>query len=164
MTVAKSWRQGCGELVFCKHRVQVWEDEKNSGDVWWDGYTAMWMPQNCTLENAVNGRFCYVHFTVLKNWKPWGSRGGPVVKNLQETGVQSPIQEDPTRCRATKCMHRSYWARALELGIRNYWATGHGYWSPSALEPSSAAREASTPQLESRPRSPQLGKSLHSLK
>ena len=33
---------------------------------------------------------------------------------VQETQVQSPVQEDPTCCGATKPVHHSYWAHALE--------------------------------------------------
>ena len=41
---------------------------------------------------------------------------------MQETRVQSLIQEDPTCRRATQHTGHNYWACALEPGNHNYWA------------------------------------------
>ena len=57
---------------------------------------------------------------------------------MQGTRVQSLVREDPTHHRATKPVHRSYWACALE-------PTSHNYWSPRAT-----ATEAHEPQLSLR--------------
>ena len=43
---------------------------------------------------------------------------------MQETQVQSLIQEDPTCHRATKPVRLNYWACSLEQGSCNYWAHG----------------------------------------
>jgi len=43
-----------------------------------------------------------------------------IFQPMQETRVKSPIWEDPTCCRATKPVHPSYWACALEPGNQNY--------------------------------------------
>ena len=56
---------------------------------------------------------------------------------MQEMWVWSLVQEDPTCHGATKPVHRYYWPCALEPGSCNY-------WSPSALEPRSTTREATT--------------------
>ena len=63
---------------------------------------------------------------------------------MQETWIQSLIQEDPTYCRATKPIHHNYWACALELMLHNE--------KPQQWE-------AHAPQLERSSRSPQLEKS-----
>ena len=47
---------------------------------------------------------------------------------MQETRVQSLVQEDPTCLRATEPVCHSCWARALE-------PEGCNYWSPCSLEP-----------------------------
>ena len=70
-------------------------------------------------------------------------------------------------CGATKPVHRNYWACALEPENQNYWAHVQQLLKPT--HPRACAQkqekppqwEASTPQLESGPRSPQLEKSLH---
>ena len=62
---------------------------------------------------------------------------------MQETWIQSLIQEDPTYCRATKPIHHNYWACALELMLHNE--------KPQQWE-------AHAPQLESTPCPPQLEK------
>ena len=54
---------------------------------------------------------------------------------MQETQVQSLIQEDPTHCGATKPMQRSCWACALEPGSRSCWAHALRCWSLCALGP-----------------------------
>ena len=41
---------------------------------------------------------------------------------MQETQVQSLVQEDPTCQEATNPVHHNYWAWALEPGSWNYWA------------------------------------------
>ena len=63
---------------------------------------------------------------------------------VQETWVQSLTQEDPTCCRATKPMHHSYWACALEPTIHEK----PQQWEAHAL------------QLESTPCFPQLEKAF----
>ena len=42
--------------------------------------------------------------------------------SIQETWVQSLIQEDPRCSGANKPVHHSYWACTLETGNHNYWA------------------------------------------
>jgi len=54
-----------------------------------------------------------------------GFPGGSVVKSppaMQETWVQSLLQEDPTYHRATKPVHQSYWDCALDPRNHSYWA------------------------------------------
>ena len=41
---------------------------------------------------------------------------------MQGTRVQALVQEDPTCHGATKPVHHSYWACALEPANHNYWA------------------------------------------
>ena len=60
-----------------------------------------------------------------------GFPGGPVIKNTPANAgewVWSLIWEDPACLGATKPIHYSYWACALEPGNRNY-------WSPCTREP-----------------------------
>ena len=66
---------------------------------------------------------------------------------MQETWVQSLLQEDPTCRGAAKAMRHNYWtcARAQE---------------PQLLSPRAANTEACAPQLGSSPCSLQLEKSL----
>ena len=40
---------------------------------------------------------------------------------MQETRVRYLVQEDPTRCEATKPMHHNYWPCAREPGSHTYW-------------------------------------------
>ena len=72
---------------------------------------------------------------------------------MQETQVQSLIQEDPTCCGATKPMRHNYWACDSEPGT-------HNHWSPHALEPvlhkSSLSNEKPALQWESSPHLLQL--------
>ena len=79
---------------------------------------------------------------------------------MQETRIQSLIQEDPTCPGATKPVRHNYWACALE-------PTSHNHWSRHTLQP---ALEEKPPQWEARtrqatrqePHSPQREKSPHS--
>ena len=87
---------------------------------------------------------------------------------MQETCVQSLVQEDPIYCGATKRMHHNYWAHALEPGNCNYWALVLRLLKPQCLrarapkQEKSPQREVHPPQLECSPRSLQLQKkSLH---
>ena len=73
----------------------------------------------------------------LKNW----TRGASLVAQwlrihlpMQGTRVWALVQEDPTCHGATKSVHHSYWACALEPASHNYWActlepASHNYWS-----------------------------------
>ena len=54
---------------------------------------------------------------------------------MQETQVQSLIQEDPTCQGATKPVHHNYQAGALEPGSHNYWAHVLQLPKPVHLEP-----------------------------
>ena len=88
---------------------------------------------------------------------------------MQETQVRSLIQEDPTCCGATTEPLWHHVSQLLSLCSR---ARDLQLLSPSvatseAHEPErlcSATREAGTPQLESDPHLPQLGKSPCSMK
>ena len=73
---------------------------------------------------------------------------------MQETQVQSPVQEDPTCQGATKPTHH-YWACALEPGI-------HSYWNPLTLEPVLRSRRGYCSAAKSSPRSLQPEKSSRS--
>ena len=65
---------------------------------------------------------------------------------MQETWVQSLVQEDPTCLRAAKPVHRNYWAcmcsRAGELPLRSPDASATEVCTPQS--PCSAPREATT--------------------
>ena len=54
---------------------------------------------------------------------------------MQGTRVRSLVQEDATRCGATKPMRHNYWAYALEPVCRNYWARMLQLLKPVHLEP-----------------------------
>ena len=54
--------------------------------------------------------------------KGLGFPRGSVVKNSQETLVQSLIQKEPTCPGATKLVHHNHWACGLEPRSRNCWA------------------------------------------
>ena len=54
---------------------------------------------------------------------------------MQETQVQSLIQEDPTYLKATKPVHHNYWACALEPRNHNYELMCYNFWSLRALDP-----------------------------
>ena len=73
---------------------------------------------------------------------------------MQETQVQSLIQEDPTCYGATKTMSHNYWACDLE-------PESHNHWSPRTLErvlhnKSSLSNEKPALQWESSPHLLQL--------
>ena len=73
---------------------------------------------------------------------------------MQETRVQSLIQQDPVGHRETKLAHHNYCACALEPGSRSYWA--HlPCWSLCTPEPMPYKRslhnEKAVQQLESSP-------------
>ena len=53
----------------------------------------------------------------------------------QGTWVRALVQEDPTCHRATKPVHRNYWACALEPMSHNYWALVPQLLKPACLEP-----------------------------
>ena len=73
---------------------------------------------------------------------------------MQETRVQSLIQEDPTCRRATKPMCHNCWACALEPVSHNYWARMPQLLKPrhnrvhmlQLLSPRAATTEAHTPR------------------
>ena len=54
---------------------------------------------------------------------------------MQGTWVRALVWEDPTCCRATKPVSHNYWACALELTCRNYWARVPQLLKPALLEP-----------------------------
>ena len=54
---------------------------------------------------------------------------------MQGTRVQALLREDPTCHRATKPVHRNYWAWALEPASHNYWAHAPQLLKPVHLEP-----------------------------
>ena len=60
---------------------------------------------------------------------------------MQETWVQSLVQEDPTCQRAAKPMSHNYWACALEPKSCNYWANMPQLLKPECLEPSALQQE-----------------------
>ena len=68
---------------------------------------------------------------------------------MQETRVPFLIQEDTTCWEATKPVHHSFWACALEPRSRNYW---------SHVPVLHGKREAHALQLESSPSSLQVEK------
>ena len=85
---------------------------------------------------------------------------------LQGTQVWSLVQEDPTRSRATKPVHHSYWAYALQPGSRNDWKTSPvccNYRSLHTLQPVLWTRKPPQweAQLESSPCWLQLEKKPH---
>ena len=53
---------------------------------------------------------------------------------MQGTQVWAPVREDPTCCGATKPMHHSYWACALEPANHNYRAHVPQLLKPVCLE------------------------------
>ena len=62
---------------------------------------------------------------------------------MQETQVQSLVQEDSTCRRATGTVCHHYWSpSALEPTRHNCWATCDKHWSPLTWSPCSATREA----------------------
>ena len=83
---------------------------------------------------------------------------------MQETQVQSLVQEDSTCCGATKPVHHSYWFCALEPRNHNYQAHELQLLKPSCpgarvSQEKPQKWEAWAPQLESSPHSLQLEKS-----
>ena len=54
---------------------------------------------------------------------------------MQGTQVRALVQEDPTCCGATKPVHHSYWACALDPASHNYWAHVPQLLKPVRLEP-----------------------------
>ena len=102
----------------------------------------------------------------FKKFPTWGSPGGSVVKNfppMQETRVQSLVQEDPTCCGATKPGGHNYWVCALEPRSCNYRSPR----CPRACAPQREKPlhwEARAPQLKSSPCSLQLQKNPCSIK
>ena len=61
-----------------------------------------------------------------------------MVKNppaMQETGLQSVIQEDATCCGVTKLVHLSYYTCTLEPRTRTYLAHTQRLLNPTHLEP-----------------------------
>ena len=54
---------------------------------------------------------------------------------MQGTQVQALVREDPTCCGATKPVHHSYWAYALQSASHNYWAHVPQLLKPLHLEP-----------------------------
>ena len=54
---------------------------------------------------------------------------------MQGTQVRALVWEDPTCCGATKPMHHSYWACALEPESHNYWTRVPQLLKPTHLEP-----------------------------
>ena len=109
---------------------------------------------------------------VFKNYAKLGFPGGSVAGNpqpMQETQVQSLVQEDPTCQGATKYAHHNYWAYGLQSRSCDYWI----HHIPQLLKPMHprvCAQQqekppwwgAHTPQLEGIPISPELEKSPHS--
>ena len=87
----------------------------------------------------------------------WGFPGGSVVKNLQETPVQSLFWEDPTCHGVTKPVCHNYWAAALQPRNCNYRDQKLQLLKPlhfgaCALQQEKPQQwEACTPQLESSP-------------
>ena len=71
---------------------------------------------------------------------------------MHGTRVRALVQEDPTCCGATKPLCLNYWACALELANRNYWAHMPQLLKPARLEPVLSNKEkplqweAHTPQ------------------
>ena len=63
---------------------------------------------------------------------------------MQETWVWSLVQEDSTRCWATKPVLHNHWAWALE-------AMSHNYWAPYALTTEACTSGACAPQQEKPP-------------
>ena len=53
---------------------------------------------------------------------------------MKGTRVWALVQEDLTRCGATKPMRHNYWACALEPTSHNYWACVPQLVKPSRLE------------------------------
>ena len=54
---------------------------------------------------------------------------------IQGARVQALVREDPTCRRATKPVHRNYWACALEPTSHNYWAHELQLLKPACLDP-----------------------------
>ena len=82
---------------------------------------------------------------------------------VQGTWVRALVREDPTCRGATKPVHHSYWACALEPVSHNYWAHVLQLLKPAHLEPvlcnkRSHCNEKPAPQRRVAPRSPQLEK------
>ena len=65
---------------------------------------------------------------------------------MQGTRVRSLVWEDSTCCRATKPVHRNYWACALEPGSPDYGAQVPRARAPQQEKPLQG--EACGPQLE----------------
>ena len=104
---------------------------------------------------------CARTFKVNPGLPLWLS-GKKVCLPMQETWVRSLVQEDLTCCRATKPVDHNYWACAPGPG-------SHSHWSAHASSLCSAKKkppqwEACALQLEGRPCSAQLEKSLLSNK
>ena len=83
---------------------------------------------------------------------------------MQETQVQSLVQEDPTYLGATKPVSHSYWARALEPADHNYWALKPQLLKPACPRAGAPQEkllqwEALAPQLRGNSCSPQIDKS-----
>ena len=66
---------------------------------------------------------------------------------VQETQVQALVREDPTCCGATKPVHHSYWACALDPASHNYWARVPQLLKPARLEPMLCSKEATANKL-----------------
>ena len=70
---------------------------------------------------------------------------------MQGTRVWALVQEDPTRCGATKSVRHNYWACALEPVSHNYWACVLQLLSPHATTTEARATRARAPQQEKPP-------------
>ena len=109
--------------------------------------------------------FYELQFTHTKKNKT-GFPGGSVVESLpmQETQVQSLDQKNPTYCGATGTMYHNYWVCALQPWSCNFRVHVSQLLKPTCSSPCALKEEqppqwgAHAAQLESGPRSPQLGK------
>ena len=101
---------------------------------------------------------------------PWWFSCKESACQWMETRVQSLAQENPTCRRATKPVHHSYWACALELGSCNYWTHVPQLLKPAGLSTCPLQQEkppkweACVLQLERSSHLLQLEKSLRSTK
>ena len=66
---------------------------------------------------------------------PWVAQWLRIYLPMQGTLVQALVQEDPTRCGATKPVHHNYWACTPEPASHNYWAHVPQLLKPVCLEP-----------------------------
>ena len=118
------------------------------------------------MENINSNQKNLNSYTNFRQKRPWASLAAQwlrVCLPMQGTWVWALVWEDPTCCGATKPVHHSYWACALEPARHNSWPRVPQLLKPTRLEPmlcSKRSHPMRSPRTatKSSPRSPQLEK------